>query len=489
MRYEDVPSLATWLSDTTGRQPALLTSLPPPLPPLPPMVFKPGTPVIGGHRPPPLPKLPPPPQPPKPGPMSRLNLKPIDDLLDLFAKTYSPMAKANLLNDIDRAIQAWNTKFPGPLTPPVAALKEVVDRKLNLRASGSRYRKAICIAFHIYCNYDKANNRVHAESPKNINYYCTSANDKTDMIAKCTQLWKGIEAARSAIGSKLVADDDKTLKIFMAPEFYFRGKNGAYSPDVVAEIIPEMRRLGTASANYKDWLFVFGTAIAAIETEVTYCKTCGYGKSKIRFELQTNAPNPADRSKTRAICPNGATHVIDRGSWGAEVNNVALIQHGAIDHLIAKEYVSGIDYSGNKVTVHGGTAKEKEMNVIISNTGTYSHDASVHSDERMGGCIFTIDGITIGLEVCLDHALAGRGQPEYGRASALTPTIQVLLIPSYGMSIGTGLHCKPDGIAFNVDGRVMGTSQVIVNSGSRGSQPVKSVNDNVKVYGPFTIPA
>jgi hypothetical protein len=69
----------------------------------------------------------------------------------------------------------------------------------------------------------------------------------------------------------------------------------------------------------------------------------------------------------------------------------------------------------------------------------------------MGGSIFTIDGITFGLEVCLDHA-ASTKSPSSGRLDHAA-NIQVQLIPSAGMWIQQFRTVK-DGIVFNVDGSV-----------------------------------
>lgn len=420
---------------------------------------------------------------------SRADLTTIDAHIKSYNATYSAMAKINVLNDLQRAIAAWQQAHSGPLPAAMAALKEVVDRRLNLRPSASRYNKAICIAFHAGCNYDKATGITHP-SPTNQNtaYFRHSDDDGTDMDAKCTRMWSGIQSAQAAIPAQGLADDNRTLKIFMAPEFYFRGKNGAYLPDIVSTIIPRMKTLGTDGAAFQDWLFIFGTAVAAFDAAVTYCSTCGYGKSTITFERNLTAVNPVDRAKTIPKCSKGASHTVVTGSWGAEVQNVALIQHGADEHLVAKEYVSGIDYKDNKVRVQPGMPEEAKRKVLAPFGSVRRPDGiAVQSDERLGGCVFTVDGLTIGLEVCLDHSLAAKTAPEYGRASALAPSIQILLIPSYGMSIGQGLHCRAGGIAFNVDGRGTGSSQVKINTGAQIPQVPKAAG-TLALYGPFNIP-
>src|SRR5262249_36013164 len=58
-------------------------------------------------------------------------------------------------------------------------------------------------------------------------------------------------------------DDAKTLKIFMAPEFYFRGKRGAYEIDRLFYLINKVQSV-TRSADFKDWLFVLGTCVCSI---------------------------------------------------------------------------------------------------------------------------------------------------------------------------------------------------------------------------------
>src|SRR5262249_13030788 len=78
-----------------------------------------------------------------------------------------------------------------------------------------------------------------------------------------------------------------------------------------------------------------------------------------------------------------------------------------------------------------------------------SNVSTKFTDERMGGCIFTVDGVTVGLEVCLDHA-ATTSSNTSGRLNHAA-NIQVQLIPSAGMTIGS-LRAVPGGIVFNVDG-------------------------------------
>ena len=78
--------------------------------------------------------------------------------------------------------------------------------------------------------------------------------------------------------------------------------------------------------------------------------------------------------------------------------------------------------------------------------------------ELVGGCIFTMDCITFGLEVCRDHYLKRLASSQNSRSA------QIQLIPSAGMSIEqASIACADGGIIFNVDG-VSPHAMVAVNS-------------------------
>lgn len=425
------------------------------------------------------------------GIVAREFLRRVDDQLKTYYKCYTPMAKVNVLNDLRRAIAVWarTRNPPGLLPTPMAELNEVVERTLDFRPTGSRYNKAICIAYHINCNYDKASGTVSPNTVENQDYFRHSDNDATDAQIKCGQLWQAIVAANDAIAAHAIPDNDRTLKIFMAPEFYFRGRNGAYSPDVVYDLPDKMRKLGTGAGTFQHWLFVFGTAVSAFEVTEHICTVCPVG-TKVDFEQNASAWTASGRSKTTPRCSVNPAHKVRTRTYGAEVQNVALIQHGNVNHAIAKEYISGIDYANNQVTMREGWFKKKNLDVIAPLGGAMNPgNKPIQNDERLGGCILTVDGITIGMEVCLDHALADPGQAEYGRATKLAPTIQILLIPSYGMSIAGGRHCKHGGIVFNVDGRVRGSSEVKLNISPFRSMRGRLAGSNLCIYGPFDIPS
>lgn len=440
MRYADIPKLATWKNDTSVLRKS-----------------------AGGSI-----------------------LNKLDSEIDNFHKAFAPMTKRNLLMDLGYLIRDWEKIHSGtvPNHPNVVGLKEVIARKLKeLGPTTYKYRRATCIGFNIGCNTTTGK------------YFRFTNNDAGDMRGKCNEMMHAIRAAQRAVLASGV-DNDETLKIFMGPEFYFRGAKGAYSYDLVSEIIPTMQALGTNEPAFQHWLFVFGTAIGAHEDRVTFCTVCNTPET-VKFDRDpTSKVDPKGiHKKTKGVCKVDASHPLAEGAYGAEVQNVALIQKGTDTHLVVKEYVSGIDYIGDQVTVTQGTKKNpvnKTMNFVAPAGSNQSRIASKFQDERMGGGIFTFDGITFGMEICLDH-IASTTPGDVGRLAAYANSIQILLIPSFGMEIRGNHYCTNGGIIFNVDGRGSGSSEVVVK-GAIAPLPhtlpaaAPKTGGTIEIWGPLAIP-
>ncbi len=271
--------------------------------------------------------------------------------------------------------------------------------------------------------------------------YLGTMKSKTDIQYRCNLMRNAINEA----GSK-TSNNSSTLKVFMAPEFYFRGKDGAYPIEEISTIMETMRK-HTNRIQFRDWIFVFGTAL-------------GY---------------------------------LDHGDSSKEVYNVAMVQKGganAVDvHssvVVYKEYISHIDFirtQGVQTCPHCGNILvcdncgeqiDQDWDASsnrVGKIGTKEHNLRPTSGSRdllslrvervgkgremtktgLGGqSIFTMGGVTFGLEICLDH-LNGRlrdSPPAKG-----DPLIQVHLIPSAGARIKeTSVACMKGGLIFNVDG-------------------------------------
>lgn len=230
-----------------------------------------------------------------------------------------------------------------------------------------------------------------------------------------------------------LVEDDAVLKVFVAPEFFFRGPNGAYpTEDLVTgklQLFPKLVEMVSAP-KYKGWLFVLGTVIAADE---------------------------------------GAD-----GKWN--YYNVAPIYEGGPNgrRLLAfKKYVSGVDFLKQYETLDdGGNVKAPEHTSCLDPKCFYSElpqsfAASIAADgyEIVADNVFESGNVTFGIEICLDHlASALRSSlAKIGRE-----TVDVQIVTSNGMSLSNGAICTPaGGPAFLSDG--VGRTEWTTNAFGQGS--------------------
>ena len=261
-----------------------------------------------------------------------------------------------------------------------------------------------------------------------------------------------IKCIDEASKSSQIDADTATLKIFMAPEFYFRGVDGAYPVEKLSTIMDKLRN-HTKATKFKDWLFVFGTAIGWMEV-----------------------PSDANRK---------------------EIINAALVQKGGISDaqndtskIVMKEYISHIDFaqkypwavwsnpnqrvgvvSGNPLTSLTPTSGSKDINTVPSTATNNPNERSATG--YGGGCLFTMDGIEFALEICLDH-LNGRVKT-YADATQGLRVPQVHLITSAGAHIvQPNVFTVQNGLVFNVDGN--GKSDININIGT-DERPAMCLND------------
>ncbi|MFY0566573.1 hypothetical protein ACN28E_22430 [Archangium lansingense] len=346
--------------------------------------------------------------------------------------------------------------------------------------------------------------------------YLGLPSNQEDLLARCLLMKAAIKKAYAE------EKDDKPeeLKIFMAPEFYFRGADGAYPVDDL-HLIMDVMREETKDAKYKDWLFVYGTAIGQVPqapsestqhalkvaeaaTNATVIKVTHGGKDKAgacekipaenaqlplvaqwRVELsgktscekvvQAVAKVDADVYQITlpaAVSVDKDDPCVIHGPLAAEILNYALIQRGGPDAaaglregLVYKEKISHIDFLRNKANAWPTPGQRNvylgDKDVIALPTegadetlGRKKNPVSgeVTSTGLGGGSIFTMDGITFGLEVCLDH-LEGRMSKYFTAPPAGAAKVQVHLIPSWGAWIKPRSLCGMKGtLVFNVDG-------------------------------------
>ncbi len=130
--------------------------------------------------------------------------------------------------------------------------------------------------------------------------YLGLPSEEEDIKARISLVRVAIEKAHES-----ASRDKSDLKIFMMPEFFFRGSKGTYemlgSDDVpddkdkkygYADIISGLQSL-VLDEKWKDWIFVFGTIVAKSSNEKSPDKEEAYNVSLV----QKGGPNPITTDK------------------------------------------------------------------------------------------------------------------------------------------------------------------------------------------------
>lgn len=399
----------------------------------------------------------------------------------LLWQAWSPMAGRNLMKDIVRVLGRMEPKLSGATREACVRTQKTVLKAANdVNLCNSPYTGVVCLGYRVKTGGDK---------------YAGKEDDWEDMKKRCDDLKAAIRGAHRLAGTygrddqgRTYATNPNLLKIFMAPEFYFRGRNGAYDfndvngtkdpgKDIKGKRFVSRKRgilelMGEEIDKpiYKDWLFVLGTAIAAYKSTETVCAECA---GPVRWVVDKVT------AKSTAVCKEHPEHRgTDETVRGAMIENVALIKKDKDQYTVSKELVSHIDFVKDKATNTKNTVTLRGEDLpVFRNPQPSGYDAasetrSKFQDERMGGSVFTIDGITFGLEICLDHA----AKPASDSAGRLenAANIQIHLIPSAGMQIGK-LRTVQGGVVFNVDGS---TPHVQVVAGKSPEIRYDLVDDN-----------
>jgi hypothetical protein len=372
--------------------------------------------------------------------------------MELLEKTWSVMAGRNIMADIVRELMALE-----PLLKPDSKAAAIGVRNNITKAMGgyspakARYHSVLCLGYKVPTVFAGG--------------FQGKTDDRADMEKKAADMIKAVQAARSSV-SAAHQTETTMLKVFMAPEFYFRGRNGAYDADDVngtgknGKGLADLLREELDKDIYKDWLFVLGTVIVASKAMKTVCTEC-----TSPVELR---PVPGS-SKTIALCKANQKHVVSEEVTGAAVDNVALIVKEKLVHTVAKELVSHMDFNARAGVKDTVIMNGKEVTVNrYDQPSTYKAATDVKTtftDERMGGCIFTLDGVTFGCEVCLDHAASTTARTA-GRLDH-ADNIQIQLLPSGGMNVKK-FRTVPNGVVFNVDGNTPHVTAIGLSSTYKG---------------------
>lgn len=250
-------------------------------------------------------------------------------------------------------------------------------------------------------------------------------NLELDVEARCELMLRAMQTARDKLPQASPPEPaGTTLKLFLAPEFFFRGKQGAYPMDEVQLAITTLQAIA-ADAQWTDWMFGFGTILGVSAPAV-------------------GSPPEID--------PNAVK----------EVYNFTLIQSGGVAEqgptgarVVMKELKSGIDFIAQHANPGDLLLGDVEYMAASAAGGPGREQQQVNYD---GAGIFDLAGITWGVEICLDH-LSNVQRLQRSPQVPGAAQVQVQLVPSCGMSIqNTSVIAGPGGYVLNCDGINGGSS-------------------------------
>ena len=225
-------------------------------------------------------------------------------------------------------------------------------------------------------------------------YLGQSHDERQDVAGRLEIMREAVEAAYIKSNTS-----ENVLKIFIAPEFFFRGPHGAYSwfeielhahlqRGVRGEVFHPIVAIGEGlksiahNATYKDWLFVFGTVVAMdVEEEgaMTDPRVIAGNPTPGSFRFYNFAPI------LRGMDPDDKIQ---------QYKNKML--------LAPKVYVSGIDF-----LTSGRNPFSNELPSSIYDNQDWK-DFEAELSARYGFTmlydnLFEVEGILMSIEICLDH--------------------------------------------------------------------------------------
>jgi hypothetical protein len=266
-----------------------------------------------------------------------------------------------------------------------------------------------------------------------------------DIDARCQLMLRAMQTASANLPQTSPPEaPGTTLKVFMAPAFFFRGGNGAYDMDSVQYAVAQLQKM-SAGDEWTDWLLVFGTIAGFSDT-------------------------------SGQAYPGGAPI-----AGQPEMYNFTLVQRGGAANagplsakVVMKEIMSGIDFIADVANSGGlllGEVDHGEAGPVLPGGERQLVDYD-------GAGVLTLDDITWGLDI-RDHL---RNSPQLPGESL----IQAQLIPSYGMAINPAqVAAEQQGYVFLCDGSGLDSSAMQV--GSAGTPAVTTLTP-IAQLGAFAVP-
>lgn len=326
-------------------------------------------------------------------------------------------------------------------------------------ASTTKYKKYNSVVFSAYVIPTIPHLSGVVGDPDGAGYvsgqYVGLEDPKEDMKAR----FRLVAAAADQLYNLATAtrDDPSVLHVMMIPEFYFRGKTGAYESSPDHDLINFGGKLARELADqpkFVNWLFVLGTVLhgdKATASDVVRKKAAA----------RDNLVKAIVRAYEAA--PDGETKdfvfgLLTQSTEFAQSHPLTIVHNSCYIYKqqssewpnglhVDKKFVSHEDF----VISYYSPDAYSEMNVAYPYVDGGSGELKKEATDAKS--IFCMDGITFAVEICLDHR-RGRLHSARNENEESRVPVDVQLVPSCGMQIQQpSVVARTGGIVFNCDGQ------------------------------------
>lgn len=301
-------------------------------------------------------------------------------------------------------------------------------------------------------------------------------NESSDLAARLELLEKAV-----ALAGQGFAPDDGIYRVFVIPEFFFRGPKGAYAGNVLKNSLLRGLDELLARVGGNIDLAVWGSSILAdeafdsekpsIKTKLALgddflavyqaCRELRDRKAlktpeltKILFyldELEAMLPAEADSAALKldplAVVLRDMLAACDLSAEVPVLNQSFVSCRGGRRLAVQKQYKSKVDFILN---YYSSALRERNNAGAFLQTFVHYPDIPPTTDERKRHdfdpyCVFSEAGLEIGLEVCLDHIRR--------RLTRVGAKVDLQIIPSCGVEVtANAIAARSGGYVFNCDG-------------------------------------
>lgn len=311
-----------------------------------------------------------------------------------------------------RKTNSWYRNGSMPIAESAESFLSSTSHNMHKSNNNSPYTKVQTLSFQIYTGGAPAFVMDETTGEERRNHECKGLHsyglpEDSDAL----QCYLGLEDTNEDVERRLSImqnavdraydvsnKDDSILKIFIAPEFYFRGLNGAY--DFVSEeeeekegecsdvcqILKGLEDI-VADERFENWMFLFGTVIAS--------ETLATDETDFDYQFYNFAPlykgfDPATTKRIgkNFIVPKRYVSNIDFLTPVRDLTNRSLVleETDYLDELtVMNPHANGIKKYHNDMW----TKYKSELTTLGYNMIEY-------------GWLY-MDGISFSVEICLDH--------------------------------------------------------------------------------------